>query len=374
MTHTSTHTQTLVRTLFVFLTLVAFFLYTASMVSAATTATLLPTGEGTNLSWTPKTGTTHYTMVDETTCNGTTDYVSETTVGDRDAYTVSLASVPQNATITNIALTPCASRNSTGSGSATLNVFYRYSGVASADAGAYVLPTGTTPTTLGTTNFGSLSLLKNSSSTLEIGAIYTAGTKGIRLSRMATVITYTSPTKPATPTSLTAVASSSTAFLHWTDASSNEIGFKIERSLDNVSFIQIATTTANVTGYTNTGLSSGTYYYKIRAYNAVGNSGYSSTTSLTLLFAPSAPTALNVFLVATSTKALVVWTDTANNETGFAIERSLDNVSFAQIATSTVAQYLDSGVSSGVTYYYKSRAYNTAGNSAYSNTGSVTMP
>jgi hypothetical protein len=33
-------------------------------------------------------------MVDESACNGTTDYVSETTVGERDSYRVSLASVP----------------------------------------------------------------------------------------------------------------------------------------------------------------------------------------------------------------------------------------------------------------------------------------
>lgn len=265
--------------------LLAVVLLTTTIQSAfaATTATLLPTGEGTNLAWTPSTGLTHYTTVDESSCNGTTDYVSETTVGDRDAYTVSLASVPLNATITNIALTPCASRNSSGSGSATLNVFYRYNAVASADAGAYALPTGTTPVALGTTNFGSLSLVKKSTSTLEIGAVYTAGTKGIRLSRMATVLTYTPVSAPVAPSNLSAsiVASSTKVFLTWSDNSSNETGFLLARSLDNLSFTTIATTTG--AQYLDSAVASGvTYYYKVRAYNAVGNSGYSSTTSATL--------------------------------------------------------------------------------------------
>ncbi len=263
------------------LALIGAFSLTTGISFAATTATLLPAGEGTNLAWTPSTGSTHYTMVDESSCNGTADYVSETTVGDRDSYTVSLATIPNNAVITNIALTPCASRNSGGGGSATLNVFYRFNGTASADAGAYSLPTGTTPVTLVATNFSSLSLVKNSSSTLQVGAVYTAGTKGVRLSHMATVITY--ETLPSAPTSLsTFVSSSTSALLVWTDIANNETGFKVERSTDNVNFTQIGTKGVNATSYTDLNPGTGTFYYKVRAYNVVGNSGYTNTSSITL--------------------------------------------------------------------------------------------
>jgi hypothetical protein len=259
----------------------ALFITQAAVTSAATTATLLPIGEGTNLSWTPKSGATHYTMVDDSTCNGTTDYVSETSLGERDSFSVSLSSIPDGSTITTIALTPCASRNSSGGGSATLNVFYRFNGTASADAGAYSL-TGTTPANLATTNFSALSLAKNTGSNLEVGSVYSAGTKGARLSRLATVITYTEPVAPATPSYLNSfVATSSVVYLNWGNVA-NETGYSLERSVDGVSFSVIATTSANVAGYTDTAVTSGTYYYKVRAYNTVGYSGYSSTTVATL--------------------------------------------------------------------------------------------
>ncbi len=251
---------------------------------AATTASLYPTADGTYTAWTPSTVGTHAVLVDESTCNGTTDYVSETTVGDRDSYTVSLASVPAGAVITNIAVTPCASRNSTGSGSATLNLFYRFDGVQSADAGAYSLPTGTTPSVRATTNFSGLSLTRTASSALEVGVVYSAGTKGVRVSNLATVITYTPATVPNAPTNLFAVASStgtsSFAALFWTDNSNNETGFNVERSLDGVNFSQIAVTTGRF--YYDMTVSTGnTYYYRVNAFNAVGSSAYTSVQSLT---------------------------------------------------------------------------------------------
>jgi hypothetical protein len=169
----------------------------------ASTVSILPTADGTYTAWTPKTGVTHYTMVDEATCNGTTDYVSTNTVGARDSYVTSLASIPNGSTITAIALTPCASRNSTGAATGILNVFYRLNGTNSADSGAYT-PSGTTPTVLATTTFSGLSVVKTATSTLEVGQIYTSGTKGFRVSKMATVITYT----PAPTFSIVASAGS----------------------------------------------------------------------------------------------------------------------------------------------------------------------
>src|SRR6185436_5861799 len=112
--------------------------------------------------FTPKTGSNHFAMVDETTCNGTTDYNEEATLSQRDSYVISLSSIPDGATINQIDITPCASRRSTGSGSTTFNVFYRLNSVDSADAGAYALPTGTTPSVLSATSFTGLSIVKSS--------------------------------------------------------------------------------------------------------------------------------------------------------------------------------------------------------------------
>jgi hypothetical protein len=181
---------------------------------AATTAMLYGTSDGNYAQWTPNAGVTHYTQVDETVCNGTTDYVSETTTTQRDSYGVSISSIPNGSTITQIQLVPCASRNSAGGGSATMNVFYRYNGVNSADAGAYAI-TGTTPVALATTSFSSLTLVKTATSTLEIGSVYTSGTKGARLSRLATVVTYTPPA-PTVTTDTASSVSITTATLNGT--------------------------------------------------------------------------------------------------------------------------------------------------------------
>jgi hypothetical protein len=71
--------------------------------------------------------------------------------------------------------------------------------------------------------------------------------------------------------------------LSWTDNSTNETGFKIERAAAlSGPFSQIATVGTNVKTYQNTGLQRNTtYYYRVRAYNAAGNSGYSNTANAT---------------------------------------------------------------------------------------------
>ncbi len=83
---------------------------------------------------------------------------------------------------------------------------------------------------------------------------------------------------PAAPTSLTAAVSSSTAVkLTWKDNSTIETGYKIERSTDDKTFTQINTVAKNSTTYTNGSLTSGKkYYYRVRAYDAAGNSGYTA--------------------------------------------------------------------------------------------------
>lgn len=352
---------------------VAFLL--AQLVFANSTASLLPSSDGAYVQWTPKTGTTHYTLVDESTCNGTTDYNSTNTVGNRDSYGVSLASVPNGSTITAIEITPCASRNkSTGGGSATMNVFYRFSGVDSADAGSYAL-TGTNPTQLAATTFSGLSLVKGTASTLQIGAVLSDGTKGARLSRIAVVVTYIPLTAPS---SLGATnVSGSQNDLSWTDNSSNEDGFKVESSLNNQfgPFSQIATTSANAVSYSNTGLTADqTYYYRVHAFNSGGNSSYSNTAyAITATVVPSDPT--NLTATASSSSVVLNWTQSSTNEEGFKVERGTDGINFTEIATKgiNVTSHVDPGLAPG-TYYYRVRAFNVIGNSGYTNTASTTIP
>lgn len=87
--------------------------------------------------------------------------------------------------------------------------------------------------------------------------------------------------------------------LSWTDNSDNEDGFKIERKGGDCTspgiFIQIDQVGPNVTTYGNLNLPPGsTYAYRVRAYNAAGNSGYSNCASGTTAPAPNAATNLSV--------------------------------------------------------------------------------
>ncbi len=91
---------------------------------------------------------------------------------------------------------------------------------------------------------------------------------------------------PAAPSSLTATAISSTRIdLAWHDNSSTETGFTVERALaGSGAWSQITTVGANVQSYANTGLASSTSYdYRVRAYNAQGNSAYSNIATATTL-------------------------------------------------------------------------------------------
>ena len=136
---------------------------------------------------------------------------------------------------------------------------------------------------------------------------------------------------------------------------------------------EIGVVTSNVTTYADTSLSAATQYrYRVRAYNATGPSAFAGPASATThagttVTPPSAPTGL----VATrqSGRITLTWTDSSNNETGFSIERSPDGHAFSQIATvaQNVSTYVDTSPGSSKFVFYRVRAFNLAGNSAYTN-------
>lgn len=85
---------------------------------------------------------------------------------------------------------------------------------------------------------------------------------------------------PAAPNSLTASATNTTIALAWVDVATNETGFKVERGTDGVTFAQIGTAAADATSYNDSGLDPLTlYYYRVRSYNADGDSDYSNVAS-----------------------------------------------------------------------------------------------
>ena len=220
---------------------------------------------------------------------------------------------------------------------------------------------------------------------------------------------------PAAPTNLVATPiSSSQIGLTWIDNANNETGYRVQRSLNGISFAFIGgVLPANSTSYTDTGRTSGTtYYYRVRALNACGNSASSNIASATTMGGttptptptatttptstptstptptpsatptpapcqtPAAPTDL-LATAFSSTQINLTWADNANNEAGYRVQRSLNGRSFAFIggvlpANST--SYTDTGQTPGTTCYYRVGALNACGNSASSNIVSATTP
>jgi YVTN family beta-propeller protein len=89
---------------------------------------------------------------------------------------------------------------------------------------------------------------------------------------------------PAAPSALSAEQNGNDKInLSWTDNSSDELGFKIERRPDTEDrFVQIGTVGAGVTTYANGSLQEGTtYHYRVRAYNEAADSSYSSSAAAT---------------------------------------------------------------------------------------------
>jgi hypothetical protein len=180
---------------------------------------------------------------------------------------------------------------------------------------------------------------------------------------------------PSAPSNLRATtASSSQINLAWNDNSGDEDGFKIERSTDGANFGQLTTVGANVTSYASGGLNaSTTYWYRVRAYRGSSDSGYSNTANAATAAPPgntppSAPANLKA-VTASFSQINLSWTDTSNNEQGFAIERAKDGQAFSQVATvsANVTSYNSGGLEASTTYWFRVRAYTGTDVSEYSN-------
>ena len=88
--------------------------------------------------------------------------------------------------------------------------------------------------------------------------------------------------------------------LTWTDNSTNEATFHIERKAEactgTAAFVEIATTGFNIVTFTDAAVTEGlTYCYRVAASNATGKSAYSNTAGRTVPFSvPAAPSGLTV--------------------------------------------------------------------------------
>jgi hypothetical protein len=89
----------------------------------------------------------------------------------------------------------------------------------------------------------------------------------------------------------------------------------------------------------------------------------------------AAPTGLTATAVSSS-RINLAWTDNANNEAGFALERSTNGVNFVVIAFlgANTTSHANFSLTTGTTYHYRVRAYDGPNYSGYSNVAAATTP
>jgi len=189
------------------------------------------------------------------------------------------------------------------------------------------------------------------------------------------------PAPPPAPTGLAAVATSPTSVsLTWTSGGGTLSGYEVQRATaSGGTFSLVATPPSTATGYGDSGLTTGTtYWYRVRAVNAGGASTWTAEASATPVAvppsAPAAPSGLAVAPASTNSLSLS-WTDNASDETGFEVERAAAPAGpFGKVFTAApnATSWTDTGLATTTTYWYRVRAVNGVGPSAFTTVASAT--
>lgn len=212
------------------------------------------------------------------------------------------------------------------------------------------------------------------------------------------IVTVTTPAAlVAAPTNLTATIISGTRIdLSWIDISNNENSFTVWFSINGGAFTQIGTVarsnaqriaTGGTVTFSSTGLTADqTYTYYVTAVSNTLGSSLPSNTANVVFAAPAAPSGLTgtAVRIGLTNQANVTlrWTDNSNNETGFQIQRATTPAftgatSFTVGANIVLAPSLVTYSQSATrpkTYYYRVRATNLVGSSAWNVFGPLNAP
>jgi parallel beta-helix repeat protein len=186
---------------------------------------------------------------------------------------------------------------------------------------------------------------------------------------------------PTPPLNLTATAGDQQVSLAWEPPGSNGgssiTNYRIYRGMTSggeIFLIEVG----NVTGYVDTGLVNGqTYYYMVSAVNAIGEGPRSNESSAIPVAVPTPP--LNLTATAGDQQVSLAWEPPLSNGgssiTNYRIYRgTISGGEVFLIEVGNVTDYVDTGLSSGQTYYYLVSAVNAIGEGPKSNEASATPP
>jgi fibronectin type 3 domain-containing protein len=181
-------------------------------------------------------------------------------------------------------------------------------------------------------------------------------------------------TAPAAPTGLTATPGSGSVALKWT-ASTGATSYDVYRGTASGAQGATPVGTSTSPNFSDTGLTNGTtYYYRVTAINASGASGNSGEVSATPSAGGTAPgVPFGVVITPQAGHILLQWGN-EQGVTGYNVYRSTTRggEGSTPLVTVTSPTYIDSGVTSGQTYYYQFTALNGAAESARTSEFSAT--
>ncbi len=178
---------------------------------------------------------------------------------------------------------------------------------------------------------------------------------------------------PEAPTDLTAtLLINGHIELKWKDNASDEQEFIVERSKGtNSNYLEIASIQLNGIDFEDSTLTElDTYFYRVKASNVGGASGFSNEISISNIPPPpAAPTTLSLRIISIE-QINLEWIDNSDNETGFVIERSKGgNTNYQELDTTAANTFTfqDSTLGAPDAYFYRIKAINAGGESEYSN-------
>lgn len=159
--------------------------------------------------------------------------------------------------------------------------------------------------------------------------------------------------------------------ISWSDNSSNEDGFKIERGVgDPIVYTQIGDITKDSTLFTDENIVDNTVYaYRVKAYYSLGESDYSEPLFVKSLISPLNAPSGGEYTLDTDGYPILTWIDNSTNESNFIIERRLSISSeYGVIDTvnENTTSYKDLNVTANTTYVYRIMATNQDTFSVYS--------
>lgn len=182
-----------------------------------------------------------------------------------------------------------------------------------------------------------------------------------------------------------AVAGAHSVVLSWTQSNTTSpaiTGNKVYRGTVSGGETLLYTSNTPIVTYTDGPFTtSATYYYRVTATNANGESSYSNEGSTLVPAVPAAPTGLGSTLASAPGNQSVVLTWVQSSTTSPAITANnvyrgtaSGNEVLVYSSSSPITTYTDGPYASGATYYYRVTAVNANGESGYSNEISQGVP